>query len=309
LPSLPINLVDPSTVLNTLAISDADLKTAIRKLADWPAAACAYDNAAPQCADEGEVLHALHNVVALGFQLVKPTKYFCEFWMRIEDTSIKSSSSAIHRLKATDITDPYLQYQQHNQLLTSDVNIATGFLQRLEYAMQRNPVGSWAHPCGSVHRALILFAQGYGVNLSDLRQLLWAAGLDCLFASKRDSKKRGAQVLAARLRTFFGAEFRPYKASTVTIPVHQKSRLDHRLADIGTDIFKLRNSYIHGLMVPEAFPSEWLTQAGQPPESGRAYQLLECTEILLRQALLEILRDQNLFDTFRDPKKLDNYLG
>jgi hypothetical protein len=40
---------------------------------------------------------------------------------------------------------------------------------------------------------------------------------------------------------------------------------------------------------------------------GYAYQLCECTEILLRQTLLMLLEDQRLFDVFVDSRKLDKY--
>lgn len=132
---------------------------------------------------------------------------------------------------------------------------------------------------GPVHRAVILFCQGYSVGLPDLRQLLWAAGLDCLFASKRGKRKRGTRVICQRLRRLWGTGFSPYSADTGGIPMYQK-RPTHRLKDIGQDIFRLRNAYMHGGSIPEA----WLCDRRTPPGSAYAYQLLECTEILLRRA-------------------------
>jgi hypothetical protein len=74
-----------------------------------------------------------------------------------------------------------------------------------------------------------------------------------------------------------------------------------RLNEIGRDVFRLRNAYIHGLPIPDG----WLATDASPVETGYAYQLVECTEILLRMTLLRILEDKALFKVFCDPKKLD----
>jgi hypothetical protein len=60
----------------------------------------------------------------------------------------------------------------------------------------------------------------------------------------------------------------------------------------------------HGLPIPDI---AWLSDKGQPSESGYAYQILEQTEIALRLTLLRILEDQTLFETFSDSVRLDSY--
>jgi hypothetical protein len=126
--------------------------------------------------------------------------------------------------------------------------------------------------------------------------------LDCLFSLKIDKRKRGAQTIDQRLRMLLGAEFAPYK--DVLVPGH-RTRPDHKLWAVAKDIFVLRNAVAHGLTIPDA----WLTPPGHQPYEGYAYQLAECTEILLRRTLLLILNDQRLFDVFVDSRKLDKYFG
>ena len=94
-----------------------------------------------------------------------------------------------------------------------------------------------------------------------------------------------------------------YEANNITIPCHQKSRTHKELDSLSADIFKLRNAFAHGLTIPDS----WLSDDGQPPESGYAYQLLEQTEIALRLSLIKILEDQVLFETFSDAARLDAF--
>jgi hypothetical protein len=235
--------------------------------------------------------------VAIALQLVKPTVNFLEYWLTLDSTGDpRLCSRKIHLIKATP-PDPYLSYQQHNVITIADVERATKLLPELSEAMRRH--NSWAHPYSSVHRALIFFCQGYSIRLPELQQVLWAFGLDCLFTSKR---KRGSQTIHERLRTLFGATFCPYKDDSVVVPGHQK-RPNHSLSEIGRDVFYLRNAFVHGVPIPEA----WLTKPGSPAETGYAYRLLECTEILLRLTLLKILEDPTLMTVFRDKARLDKY--
>ena len=44
-----------------------------------------------------------------------------------------------------------------------------------------------------------------------------------------------------------------------------------------------------------------------PIESCYAYQLMEGTEILLRESLLMLLENRGLFDIFVDPNRLDGH--
>src|SRR6266404_6269551 len=237
----------------------------------------------------------------LGLQLVKPTRWFGKYWLLVDDGGrIESSSKGLGFLHI-DHPGPYLGYQQHHTILLVDIESFKGYLPRLLQAFSSSGVSSWNHPCGPIHRALVLFAQGYLTEMfGELRQFLWAMGLDCLFSSKIDKRKRGAQTIDQRLRMLLGAEFAPYK--DVLVPGHQ-TRPDHKLWRVAKDIFTLRNAVAHGLTIPDA----WLTPPGREPFDGYAYQLAECTEILLRRTLLTILNDQRIFDIFVDSRKLDRY--
>jgi hypothetical protein len=195
----------------------------------------------------------------------------------------------------------YLSYQQHNVVTLADFQRAAAIAPRMATALDPQ-YGSWEHPILPIHRSIIFFCQGYSVTPPDPRQFLWAAGLDCLYASKLDPKKRGSREITARLEKFLGAATKLY--DTVALPSHQKSRQRLTIAAIGRDMFKLRNAFAHGLRIPDP---NWLTAPGQPEETGYAYQLLEQTEILLRMTLVKMLGDQKLFDTFSDLKRLDAY--
>ena len=296
-------LASPSIALHRPTIQGSHLsgmeQAVLEKLAKSIALSCTFD---PATDPEQEITQLLDRV-AIAFQLVKPTREFCQYWLKLDDNlHIESVSAQLHSF-ANAIAEPYLAYQQHHTVSLSDLEKVRACLSRLLLAFEPGH-GSWSHPYGPIHRALIFFAQGYSVNLDPIPQFLWAAGLDCLYSSKIDRKRRGARTLARRLSTFFGSEFRPYQGEGITVPINQ-SRRDLRLHDIGIDIFQLRNAYAHGLSIPEA----WLSQTGQPPYSGYAYQLCEGTEILLRLTLLRMLENQSLFDVFRNPKNLDRYFG
>jgi hypothetical protein len=105
------------------------------------------------------------------------------------------------------------------------------------------------------------------------------------------------------MQVVFGPDFDPYNAATVQVPGHQV-RPARRLRDIGEHIFWLRNATVHGAAIPDA---GWLSDPEAPDESGYAYQLMECSEILLRESLLRLLEDQALFETFVDPNRLDAF--
>lgn len=239
-------------------------------------------------------------VIAL--QVVKPTRQFLQYFLHKDSAGkLRSISAEIHQAALKHAAmNPYLVYQQHNVITLSDIDRANNLLPSVLKAMRKGQ-SSWNHDCGSVHRAMVLFCQGYAV-MSDLMQLLLAAGLDVLFASKIDPKKRGSKTICDRLRAFFGSTFKPYSAETVTVPAHQK-RPDYTLIEVSRDIFRFRNAYIHGVTIPAA----WLSKPRSRPETGYAYQLLECTEITLRISLLRILEDPSLMAVFLDPAKLDRH--
>ncbi len=248
--------------------------------------------------------HARHtlNLVAIALQLVKPTRSFLELWMQLDHLGLTELvTSPVRELGFRIDSGVYLEYQQHNVIELADVSRAVGLVPRLSVALD-SQYGSWDHPVLPIHRALVFFCQGYSVIPSDPRQFLWAAGLDCLYASKLERSKQSSLEIRRRLEALLGSTLRAY--DTVFLPSHQQQRRHLTVTDIGQDVFKLRNAFAHGLSIPD--PS-WLMPAGQPPEAGYGYQLLEQTEILLRLTLLRILEDQMLFDTFSDPHLLDAY--
>jgi hypothetical protein len=238
---------------------------------------------------------------AIALQLVKPTRHFFEYSMLVDSNGKIKTISALCRDASLQMPsrDPTLRYQQAHTISPDDAGRAAGILREVCNAMARG-FGSWVHPYASVHRALVLFCQGYSVNLLDLRQVLWAAGLDCLFSSKLDRRKWGSRVISDRLCKLWGKTFQPY--SHVSVPAHQR-RPAHELQNIAVHAFELRNAYVHGKSLSQA----WLSDPKGPIETAYAYQLVECTEIVLRLSLLRILEDQALLKVFRDPLLLDGY--
>ena len=275
-------------------------KENVRELSKWLSLSCKYDASAPPSNPE-EIEHTL-GVIATALQLVKPTTDFCEFRLQCEsDRGVTQVSIRTKILSALQTQYPYLKYQQHHTISPQDVHRAVGVLPLLSKARGLNLGGSWNHVYGSIHRAVMFFCQGYSAQMGELQQVLWAAGLDCLFASKLKKSKRGALEIARRLQKLWGPNFNPYKADTVQVPTHQKGRPAFCLSHIAKDIFVLRNAFMHGLPIPNP---AWLSNPSCL-EAGYAYQTLECTEILLRITLLKLLEDQNWFDIFLNPAKLD----
>lgn len=267
------------------------------------ALSCTYDS---DKVDAEGVRHQLQ-LVAIALQLVKPTFSFLQLWVQLD----RNHTTEMVERSVSDLglelgPEPYLQYQQHNCLTQSDLKRALAFLPKLTRALDTKH-GSWNHPLLPIHRALILFCQGYSVTPPDPNQFLWAAGLDCLYASKLDRKKQGSVEIGRRMQQFLGAKLKLYEADTVSIPINQKTRRIHEeVENVTANIFKLRNAFAHGLPIPNI---NWLSDAGQPYESGYAYQLLEQTEIALRLTLLKVLENQLLFDTFSDPVRLEAYFN
>lgn len=271
----------------------------VRQVEQSLALSCRYEDEAGGNA----VCHQLR-CAATALQLIKPISDFLNLWMQLDDENTPE-------LAARDIADlgkrigpePYLSYQQHNCLTEGDVKRASLLMPSLNTALQPGN-GSWMHPRLAIHRALVFFCQGYTVPHRDLKQFLWAAGLDCLYASKLDRKKQGSREIGRRMCTFLDANLKLYEADIVAVPTHQDQRNRKMVQDVVSDIFKLRNALAHGLSVPDA---GWLSRQDQPVESGYAYQLIEQTEIALRLTLIKLLENQPLFDIFSDASRLDAY--
>jgi len=257
-----------------------------------------------ECGDDVSfdvVRHELQQV-AVAIQLVKPSRLFLELWLQLDgDGEPEYADRSVRDFGILSGPELYLQYQQHNTVEEVDLNRALGLLPRVAKALDRS-TGSWEHLALPIHRAMIFFCQGYTVRPDDPIQFLWAAGLDCLYASKLDRKKQGSREICSRMGKLLGAGMKPY--DEVSLPTHQEGRKKLPIEVVAPDIFKLRNAFAHGLPIPDA---NWLGALGRPLQEGYAYQLLEQTEILLRLSLLKILEDQRLFETFTDGAKLDSY--
>ena len=237
---------------------------------------------------------------AIGLQLVRPVDEFSDYWLRLNTETGRVLMRTASLALPENLGGPTLAYQQHHATRLEDVQRVIGLWPLLSQAMELHH-GSWTHPCGSIHRAIVFFSQGYSVGLDPLPQLCWAAGLDSLFASKRYRRLQGSREISRRMQLFFGPDFEPYSAPTVVVPGHQ-ARPPLRLRDIAEHIFWLRNANVHGGPIPDR---NWLSNPNDPQESGYAYQLMECSEILLRESLLRLLESQALFETFLDPVRLD----
>jgi hypothetical protein len=299
----PISLICPTvsggSFLETM-FNQNQVTAILEAIRGFVALSYSYDpSSIAQSEVKGTLVHA-----QLALHLVKPTRWFGKYWLQMDDTGQIESSSKNLGFVHIDHPGPYLLYQQHHTITLEDIESVKRCLPSLLRAFSPSSVaGSWSHPCGPIHRALVMFAEGYLTEMfGELRQFLWAMGLDCLFSSRIDRRKRGSHAIDRRLRMLFGAEFEPYKA--VVVPGHQ-TRPVHKLCHIVKDIFTLRNACAHGLTIPDA----WLTPPGRQLYEGYGYQLSECTEILLRQTLLLILNDQSMFEIFVDSRKLDKYFG
>jgi hypothetical protein len=263
------------------------------------AIACTYN---ADIVADSTVKHQLE-VVAIAFQLVKPTVYFLCLRLQLDNDNLTEMVDRPVSDLDRFLPEAYLEYQQHNVVSEADVKRTTGLIPRLSKAL--DPAhGSWDHPLLPIHRAVMFLCQGYSVTPTTSNQFLWAAGLDCLFASKLDRNKQGSAEIARRMGVLLGSTLKLYEADTVSIPVHQTTRTHMELGNVSRDIFKLRNAFAHGLSIPNI---AWLSAMGQPRESGYAYQLLEQTEIALRLTILRILEDETLFQTFADSARLDSY--
>lgn len=302
--SPPISLVVPTATggsfLETM-FSASQVRAALDGVRRCAALSHSYDSttASVQQRVRDTLVHT-----QLAFQLVKPTSWFGKYWLLTDGAGHIEAMSPDLGMIHLDNPFPSLSYQQHHTISLDDVELVKHILPGVFRAFSpATGSGSWSHPSGSVHRALVMFAQGYLTEMfGELRQFLWAMALDCLFSSKIDRRKRGAHTIDRRLRTLLGAEFEPYK--DVFVADHQR-RPEHKLRSIVKDIFTLRNAVAHGLTIPDA----WLAPPGHHPYEGYAYQLAECTEILLRRSLLLILGDKRMFDVFADPQRLDTYFG
>jgi hypothetical protein len=263
---------------------------------DCLALSCEYDDPKSWDGVRRELQRA-----AVAIQLAKPSRLFLEYWLQLNESGEPElAGTCVRDLGLLPSPEPYLQYQIHNVIEEADVRRALGFLPNLAKALGGSH-GSWEHPLLAIHRAVVFFCQGYTVKPDDPRQFLWAAGLDCLYASKLDRNKQGSKEICARIEKLLGA-MKPYEA--IQLPSNQRGRKKLPVTTVAHDIFELRNAFAHGKPIPDR---SWLRARDAELETGYAYQLLEQTELLLRLSLLKILEDQVLFETFSDAHKLDAY--
>jgi hypothetical protein len=260
---------------------------------------CEYDDSAV----EQRAVRRQLEIAAIAIQLVKPTYSFLDLWIQLDSTNLSEMVTRpvqdIDRFQP----EPYLKYQQHNCITYEDIQRAMGLIPALSKVL--DPAhDSWTHPLLPIHRAVMFFCQGYSVTPSEPSQFLWAAGLDCLYASKLVKKAQSSLEIARRMHILLEPKLKLYEADTVTIPFNQTSRTHSELEKVSGDIFRLRNAFAHGKLIPDI---SWLSDKEKPLESGYAYQLMEQTEIALRLTLLRIFEDTTIFDIFSDSVKLDSY--
>src|SRR5882762_1242074 len=124
------------------------------------ALSCEYDSANPPVPFNG-IRHHLE-VVALALQLVKPVDEYSDYWLRFDDNAVRILERSATLALPESLSDPNLAYQLHNATSPEDVRRAVDLLPLLSRAMES--AGSWTHPCGSIHRALVFFGQGYSVG-------------------------------------------------------------------------------------------------------------------------------------------------
>jgi hypothetical protein len=153
--------------------------------------------------------------------------------------------------------------------------------------------------CQPVIRAMRILEVGYISEFPDVKQLMWAIGLESLFTSDKHS---GAQLAIRRIRQFLGSKTRVYEQSDfqrhVSVPALT-------LKNVLGDIYDVRNKLAHG----EWIPKEYLDKPGYP-RGARSYGdiLLEATGIILRLALIKILRE-SLLETFGSKDNLDRHFS
>ncbi len=191
----PVVLTTPPMIVaetGRIPLSKDDVREVERCLA----LSCTFES---ESIREGHVRHQL-DLVAIALQLVKPAANFLELWLQLDHSGeTEMVNRPVSHLGHTMGPHIYLQYQQHNCLTESDVRRAIGLLPQLARALDPGH-GSWTHPLVSVHRAVIFFCQGYSIQPSDANQFLWAAGLDCLYASKLDKSQQGSAEIGGACR-------------------------------------------------------------------------------------------------------------
>jgi hypothetical protein len=153
--------------------------------------------------------------------------------------------------------------------------------------------------CQPVTRAMRILEVGYISEFPDVKQLMWAIGLESLFTSSEHS---GAQLAIHRIRQFLGSKTPVYEQSDFQRHVSVPSLT---LKNVLGDIYDVRNKLAHG----EWIPKEYLEKPGY---NGGACSygdiLLEATGIVLRLALIKILRE-SLLEAFGTKDNLDRHFS
>lgn len=158
LPVPPVYLVRPEIPgAQTHQLLSPENHAALNELL---AVSCEYDPATANLLP-AEVDRYL-NIVTTGLQLVQPTRGFCEYQLQFDSNRRIISLSTATQFVAAEQLNPFLAYQQHNTILPDDMWRAIKLIPQVSQALER--YSSWTHPCGSIHRALVFFCQGYTVD-------------------------------------------------------------------------------------------------------------------------------------------------
>ena len=153
--------------------------------------------------------------------------------------------------------------------------------------------------CQPVKRAMRVLEVGYISEFPEVTQLMWIAGLEALFTSTSYS---GAAAAIHRIRQFLGSKTRVYEQSDFSSHVSVPS---FTLKNVLEDIYKVRNKLAHG----EWIPKEYIEKPGYVGGAhSYADVLVEATGIILRLALIKILRE-SLLETFGSKDNLDRHFS
>lgn len=155
-----------------------------------------------------------------------------------------------------------------------------------------------------VTRAIRNLEVGYNTDFVDVQHLLWVTGLDSLFTS-REWKNRGSWVAAERIKKFLGADYRIYKDGDLPsyLPTPKTT-----VADVVTDVYKLRNYFAHGEWPGKEWTEKPFRQAVADEPVSYADMLREASSVILRASIANILKE-DLLDLFGDKMRMNAHFA
>lgn len=155
---------------------------------------------------------------------------------------------------------------------------------------------AFEHKIVRVQNAVQLFEHGLQSSNLHIRVLLWVMALDVLLMA--ENRKN----FPTRLGNFLGDEALVFPA------VPSIGQPKYRVADVASDLYKLRGEIAHGSRISQLFmkPVEFLGWEDAKYPEYRAYQyrqlLEEAALFLLRKVLLKVFQE-DLVDRLSNPKE------